>query len=159
MTAFDWIEEPGESVRAASVPCRIATDRYLCAVVARRISMKAGFDARAAAEIAICASELASNAVRHARGGVLEVSVVETPRRGIELRCRDFGAGIPNVEAALEDGWSRGRKLQPDESRREGLGSGLGTIRRLMSELAVEPGEGGTVVVARRFFPASRSHG
>ena len=109
-----------------------------------------GFDKSACAEIAICAAELASNAVRHGGGGVFELRIVRGPRVGIEISCTDGGAGIHDVEASLRDGWSNGKPLDVATSR--GLGTGLGSVRRMMSDLTIASAPSrGTVVTARRW--------
>jgi len=107
----------------------------------------------------MAAAELASNAVRHAKGGVLELALVEMPAPAIELICRDRGPGIADVQAALRDGYSRGRDLGPDDLRRDGLGSGLGAVARAMDELSIESSERGTIVRARKLIRGSTSRG
>jgi serine/threonine-protein kinase RsbT len=135
---------------AAHVCCDMA-DRYLCANLARAAALACGFTEKEAAEVAVCAAELASNAVRHGRRGVLEVFLLEQPLRGIELRCEDEGPGFADPVGALQDGWSRGHMFGPDNPAREGLGTGLGAIRRFMDELEIGSGSSGTIVTAKRF--------
>jgi serine/threonine-protein kinase RsbT len=130
--------------------CADLRDRYVCALSARRIALACGFSVISAAEIAVCAAEIASNAARHAGGGTLHIRVIEAPSLGIELRCEDAGPGIRDIERAVMDGWSRGRMLAPEDSRKEGLGSGLGTVRRFMDELTIVPTGRGTIVTACR---------
>lgn len=119
--------------------------------------MGCGLPVQDAAEIALCAAELASNAVRHGKRGVLDVFVLHEDKAGIELRCADEGPGFIDVNAALTDGWSRGRPLKPEDSTRDGLGTGLGAIRRLMDELEVDSTTTGSVVTARRWARPRRS--
>jgi serine/threonine-protein kinase RsbT len=139
-------------IASATHFCADLRDRYVCALSARRIALACGFSAISAAEIAVCAAEIASNAARHAGGGTLRIRVIESPAVGIELRCEDAGPGIGDVERAVLDGWSRGRMLAPDDSRKEGLGSGLGTVRRFMDELTIVPTGQGTIVTACRML-------
>ncbi len=136
---------------AGSAVCRELSDRYLCANTTRLVALRAGFDAQETAEIALSAAELASIAVRHGRRGVLEIFVLRGTGVGIELRCADEGPGFTDVDGALLDGWSRGRPKLPEDTTRDGLGTGLGAIRRLMDELVIESGPGGAVVTARRW--------
>jgi serine/threonine-protein kinase RsbT len=142
--------------------CRDLRDRYVCASAAKRIALSCGFTSVEASQIAVCAAELASNAVRHAGGGVLHLRILKDAITGVtiglELRCEDEGPGLGDVDSALKDGYSCGRFLQPDDTRREGLGMGLGTVRRLMDDLVVEPKIRGTVVTARRFASAPKRH-
>jgi anti-sigma regulatory factor (Ser/Thr protein kinase) len=79
--------------------------------------------------------------VRFADGGEVVVDLVDEPRGGIRVVARDTGPGIPDVERALEDGYST----------YNGLGLGLPGARRLMDEFAVvsERGRGTTVTMIK----------
>ena len=120
----------------------------------RRIR-EVGLSKRAAWECGTSVAELVSNAIRHGGGGELELRIVVSPRRAIEIVVRDHGPGLVDAEMAVRDGWSQGRWLVAGEPRREGegLGSGLGAVMRLMSETIFEttPG-GGTTVISRKWF-------
>ena len=88
------------------------------------------------------ASELARNALDFGGGGVVLLEqVLDGPRAGVRLTFTDHGAGIPDLELALTDGYTSGH----------GLGLGLGGSRRLVNEFAIEssPGKGTIVTVAR----------
>jgi len=65
---------------------------------------------------------------------------VEEPR-GIRIVARDVGPGIPDVDRALDDGYST----------YDGLGLGLPGARRLMDEFAIvsEVGRGTTVTMTK----------
>ena len=54
------------------------------------------------------------------------------------------------LAVAVTDGWSRGRALAPHESRREGLGAGLGSVQRLASSFSLGPREGGGTIATAR---------
>src|SRR5579884_3847248 len=57
--------------------------------------------------IAIAATELASNLIRHANRGVLRFSRIESGERlGIEIESVDTGPGISDLEQAITDGYS-----------------------------------------------------
>lgn len=93
-------------------------------------------------KIVTAASELARNTLVHGGGGTVEVEAIEEGgRRGLRLTFRDHGPGIPDVEAALRDGYTTGN----------GLGLGLGGARRLVNDFEIqsEPGHGTTVRMAR----------
>ncbi|MFV0130894.1 ATP-binding protein [Streptomyces sp. HMX112] len=108
----------------------------------RAATIEAGFGLVDQTRIVTAASELARNAYVHGGGGTLEIQLLSQPgRRGLRLTVRDDGPGIPDVEAALADGFTTGG----------GLGHGLGGARRLMHEFQVRsvPGRGTTVVVTR----------
>ena len=93
---------------------------------ARNFGPGVGFNERECEQLALAAAELASNLIRHARGGSLKFTAVSVAdRRGIQIESEDAGPGISNVELALTDGYSTAG----------GLGNGLGTVNRLMDEL------------------------
>jgi serine/threonine-protein kinase RsbT len=61
--------------------------------------------------------------------------------RGLRLTFEDHGPGIPDVELALQDGYTTGG----------GLGLGLGGAKRLVNEFEIESrsGEGTRVCITR----------
>ncbi|WP_226961462.1 MULTISPECIES: anti-sigma regulatory factor [Streptomyces] len=93
--------------------------------------------------VVTAASELVRNAYIHGGGGTLLIEQLDRRGRlGIRLTVTDQGPGIPDLDAALDDGFSTGA----------GLGHGLGGARRLMHEFEVDsPPEGGTTVRATRW--------
>ena len=96
-------------------------------------------------KVVTAASELAQNAVLHGGGGTMLLERVRSgPREGLRLTFEDDGPGIPDIELALEDGYSTVG----------GLGMGLGGARRLASEFAIESTVGvGTRVVIHYWKP------
>jgi serine/threonine-protein kinase RsbT len=69
------------------------------------------------------ASELARNALEHGGGGVGEIGLPHTPGRGgVRVLVEDDGPGIPDIDLALTDGFSR----------EQGMGMGLPGSRRLV---------------------------
>lgn len=100
-------------------------------------------------EIALVATEMATNLVEHAgRGYILLRSLEERGRSGLQITCVDSGPGIRDITRALEDG--------PLASG--SLGTGLGTIRRVPDffDLYSVPGSG-TVVSAEFWDSTKRS--
>ena len=91
--------------------------------------------------IATAVSEVTRNIVKFAGSGEVVVEVLDDPRRGVQVTVRDTGPGIPDVEQALQDGFST----------YAGLGLGLPGARRLMDEFAIasEVGRGTTVTMTR----------
>ena len=94
-----------------------------------------------AGSVAIVATELATNVLRHGGGGhVLMQRLVTGQGQTIELLSLDRGPGMPDVGRCLQDGFSTGGTA----------GTGLGAVQRLADEFDVfsAPGQG-TVVLAR----------
>jgi serine/threonine-protein kinase RsbT len=109
---------------------------------AREQAHRAGFSLLETTKLVTAASELARNALEHGGGGAAEIEVVtDGIRRGVRMTFTDEGPGIPDIEAALRDGYTTGG----------GLGLGLGGSRRLVSEFHIESevGRGTRVQVIR----------
>ena len=99
------------------------------------------FTAEVAGKVAIAATELGNNLLRHAGGGQLLIQSLGTDEGTvIELLAIDKGPGMSDVARCLEDGYSTGGTP----------GTGLGAVRRLadLFDIHSHPGEG-TVVLAR----------
>ena len=110
--------------------------------VVREWAISMGFSLVDQTKIVTAASELARNAVVYGGGGTLALEALnDGNRRGLRLAFEDQGPGIPDVEAALRDGFTTGG----------GLGLGLGGAKRLSNqfEIASRPGEGTRVVITR----------
>jgi anti-sigma regulatory factor (Ser/Thr protein kinase) len=107
---------------------------------AHALATALAFDAPRADAVALAVLELATNLVRHARQGELELTAVDGPRgRGVQVESWDAGPGIADVERAFEDRFSTAG----------GLGSGLPAVLRLTDELEIETGPDGTRIVTR----------
>lgn len=91
--------------------------------------------------LAIIATELATNLVRHAGEGRLLVQEIATAAgAAFELVSIDKGRGIAHVDKALVDGYSTGGTA----------GHGLGAIRRLSDEFDIySQVDHGTVILSR----------
>lgn len=107
----------------------------------RALAVEAGLSLVDQTKIVTAASELARNTLDYGGGGTVSVELVTAPRRGVRLCFEDQGPGIPDINAALRDGFTTGG----------GLGLGLGGAKRLSSEFAIEstPGQGTRVTIAR----------
>jgi anti-sigma regulatory factor (Ser/Thr protein kinase) len=100
-----------------------------------------GFGESDAGRVALVATELGTNLIKHGRGGEMLVGTYEDHQgSGIELVALDHGPGIANVAACLQDGYS---------SAGTG-GNGLGAVIRQshIVDIASWPGVG-TGVLAR----------
>lgn len=132
-------------------------------VVARRgaeqLALAEGFGRVPAQEVALIASELAWNLVRHAGGGELEVRVCsdEGLGPGILIAATDASPPIADLETALLDGHTAEGPIPLDERlQRRGLGSGLGAVARLSDRLVQEPRTRGKRIAATRFLVRPR---
>ncbi|MEU8958003.1 anti-sigma regulatory factor [Streptomyces sp. NPDC048518] len=122
----------------------LSTEEDLLAVrhAVRAATVRAGFGLIDQTRIVTAASELARNAYIHGGGGHLTIEYLGCKGgSGLRLTISDAGPGIPDVEAALADGFTTGA----------GLGHGLGGARRLMHDFSVhsEVGKGTTVTATR----------
>lgn len=94
------------------------------------------------ASIAMYEAEL--NAVIHANGGIAEV---EIDSNKIIIKIVDKGPGIPNIELAMQEGYS----TASDTIREMGFGAGMGlpNIKRYADrfEIESEPGKGTIVTI------------
>ena len=92
---------------------------------------------------ATVASELARNVIKYAGRGrmIAQPTANQAGREGLRLIFEDSGPGIPDVEAAMRDGFSTGG----------GLGKGLPGSKRLSDEFRIEsePGRGTRVTIVR----------
>lgn len=109
-----------------------------------QLARSLGFDEVACGRVAIVATELANNLVRHAKGGRMLVGAVDGDEVDgeamIELLSLDRGPGIGNIAACMADGYSTGGTA----------GTGLGAVRRLSRDFDVHSSvPAGTVVMAR----------
>ena len=105
----------------------------------KQVVRQLGVDAQTARRISVCAYEAELNAIIHAFGGKMKVRVL--PDR-TELEVTDEGPGIPDVEAAMREGFS----TAPDNIRELGFGAGMGLLNMKRSadefEIKSTPGKG-----------------
>lgn len=104
----------------------------------RRLAADIGFRGVDLVVIATAISEVARNIISYAIRGELEVSPAKNGHRhGIEIVARDQGPGIPNIDLAMQDGFSTG----------SGLGMGLPGCKRLVDNFSIASTVGaGTIV-------------
>ena len=104
----------------------------------RSLAKELGFSTSDQALIATAISEVARNIVQYAKRGEIILSIArEKGKQGIAVVARDEGPGIPDIELALQDGYSTTRSL----------GLGLPGAKRLTDEFEIisEVGKGTTV--------------
>jgi serine/threonine-protein kinase RsbT len=109
----------------------------------RTIASKLGFRMIDQTRLVTVTSELARNVVKYARRGRMIAQPLDAGqgRAGLRLIFEDEGPGIPDIAAAMRDGFSTGR----------GLGKGLPGSKRLVDvfEIESEVGRGTRVTVVR----------
>src|SRR4029079_14397927 len=99
----------------------------------KQFAAELGFGRHACQELAIVASELASNVLKYGKPGSLELLRISDSRgKGIELVARDSGPPFRNLETALQDGCDDNGPIDPANIlKRGGFGGGLGAVIRL----------------------------
>ncbi|APR34346.1 anti-sigma regulatory factor [Paraburkholderia sp. SOS3] len=110
--------------------------------IVRDQAIAQGFSLVDQTKFVTAASELARNTLIYGGGGDAQLSVLMNgARKGLRISFIDQGAGIPDIERALRDGFTSG----------SGLGLGLGGARRLSDEFDIQsaPGKGTTVTITK----------
>lgn len=110
------------------------------------VAQRIGFPELERENMALIASEMVTNQIKYAkqRG---QIQIWQQPGPSIDILALDYGPGIPDMQQAMQDGFSSARTL----------GKGLGSIQRLAHEAAIytQTGTGphvkwtGTAVMAR----------
>ena len=110
----------------------------------KRALGRLGIDPGTVRRAAVAMYEAEINMVIHAGGGVAEAEI--QPDR-VVLVLADHGPGIPDLDLAMQEGWS----TAPDRYRELGFGAGMGlpNMKRNVDELHIDsrPGEGTTVTM------------
>lgn len=119
----------------------------------KRTLKQMGVPAASVRRVAIAMYEGEINMVIHANGGVAEIDIA--PDR-IDIQLIDHGPGIPDVEKAMQEGWS----TAPDNVRALGFGAGMGlpNIKKYTDEMRIDTEIGkGTTVFMTVFVPGKSS--
>ena len=105
---------------------------------------KLGFPSEAVRRVAIAMYEGEINMVIHAKGGEI---TVEITTEQIRMVLADVGPGIPDVELAMQAGYS----TAPDEIRSLGFGAGMGlpNMKKYSDQMEIDTrlGEGTTITM------------
>jgi serine/threonine-protein kinase RsbT len=119
-------------------PAEVVGVRHLV----RRWAVELGLSLVEQTKIVTAASELARNMIDYGGGGTMTAEALDDGiRKGLKLIFEDQGPGIPDLQAALRDGFTTGG----------GMGLGLGGAKRLSNEFELKsaPGEGTRVAITR----------
>ncbi|MDH1100205.1 ATP-binding protein [Pseudomonas mosselii] len=114
---------------------------------AQRLAEQQGFDSEDAGRVALLATELASNVLKHAGAGALHLrSVPGANGLGIELLAVDRAQGF-DAQICLVDGYSTGGTQ----------GIGLGAVARMAKVFDMHTDARGSVIMARVYQRAAES--
>jgi hypothetical protein len=99
----------------------------------KRTLKQLGFPPDAIRRVAIAMYEGEINMVIHAGGGEADIDIL--PDR-VTVVLTDHGPGIPDVEKAMQEGWS----TAPDNIRSLGFGAGMGlpNMKKYTDQMAIE---------------------
>jgi len=112
-------------------------------VQVKNILKNIGADPDLIRRVAVAAYEAEINAVVYGRAGLM---VIEMNDDGLVIMVEDKGPGIPDIELAMQEGYS----TAPPEIREMGFGAGMGlpNIKKNSDDLQIVSGPGqGTRVV------------
>ncbi len=111
----------------------------------KRVLKQLGLPAETIRKASICMYEGEINMVIHADGGEATVQVGEDD---IVISMKDTGPGIPDLEQAMQEGWSTANATARDLGF--GAGMGLPNMKRYSDEMQVDTAVGkGTTVTMR----------
>ena len=108
----------------------------------RELAAEAGFSSGDQTVIAAAISEIARNILMYAKKGEITLCLVQNgDRQGVSIIAVDQGPGIPDIERAMQYGYSTSH----------GVGAGLPGAKRLMDEFEVDSvvGRGTTITMKK----------
>lgn len=110
----------------------------------KKILRQLGIDAAIIRRIAIATYEAEINIVIHSHGGEIDLQVDPS---NIKITAKDKGPGIPNIDLAMQEGYS----TASDKVREMGFGAGMGlpNMKKCSDEFQVksELGKGTTITM------------
>lgn len=109
----------------------------------KKVLKKIGIPSDVIRRVAIVTYEAEMNLVIHSLGGEIKVDIF--PDR-VVITAKDFGPGIPDVDKAMQEGYS----TAPDRVREMGFGAGMGlpNMKKCSDNFSIESEVGvGTEVV------------
>src|SRR3954452_14757732 len=129
-------------LKSENIAIQVQEDIVRTRQVARQWAIDFQFKLVDQTKFVTAVSELARNTLIYGKGGSMLLEAVEKNlRKGLRAIFADKGPGIPDIEQALQNGFTTGG----------GLGLGLGGAKRLSDEFEIvsKPGEGTRVTIAR----------
>lgn len=112
-----------------------------------------GVDSNILRRIAVASYEVELNLIIHSLGGTLTLQMSPSE---IELISKDVGPGIPDIQKALQEGYS----TASEEARNLGFGAGMGlpNMKRNADDFQIESqvGQGTTIQMRFRLQPAQQ---
>ncbi|WP_050785582.1 anti-sigma regulatory factor [Pedosphaera parvula] len=129
---------------AARVEITTSLDIVNARQKSRALAQELGFAGSEITLITAAVSEVARNILEYARQGELVFERLESgAKKGLKIVARDQGPGIPDIEQAMQYGYS---------TRDGGAGVGLPGARWLMDEFAIKSTVGkGTVITMKKW--------
>jgi serine/threonine-protein kinase RsbT len=119
---------------------RVSEDVIRARLAARDMVRAAGLGVMDQTRFATAVSELGRNAVRYAVSGACELTDLSDARHvRLQALVRDQGPGIPDIQRAMQDGFSTGGSL----------GAGLPGTRRLVDSFDINSSPAGTCVTVQ----------
>ena len=113
----------------------------------KKLLREMGFSPDTIRRVSVAMYEGEINMVIHANGGNADVEVYEDR---IEIILADRGPGIPDIDLAMQEGYS----TAPDNIRSLGFGAGMGlpNMKRYTDEMRIDSvvGEGTTIYMTVR---------
>ena len=131
-----------QTTKSETIAVRSSSDVVGVRHLVRKWAIEIGLGLVEQTKIVTAASELARNMIDYGGGGNMTAqSLDDGVRKGLRLTFEDQGPGIPDIGAALRDGFTTG----------SGMGLGLGGAKRLANEFDIKtaPGEGTRVTITR----------
>lgn len=135
-------DPPAPLREEARVPIESDRDILAARQRGRALAAEIGFTGSNLTIVATAISELARNIVLYARRGEIILGRIEqNGRKAVVVTARDEGPGIPDVDLAMQSGYSTSGSL----------GLGLPGVRRMMDEFGIrsEVGKGTSVTVKK----------
>jgi serine/threonine-protein kinase RsbT len=130
---------PGAVLPEVKLPIQGESDLLRVRAALRTGAVDAGLGLASTTKLVTAGSELARNILRYATAGRGTVSITHLTsagRRGVRAIFRDSGPGIPDIDLAMQDGYTSAGSL----------GLGLPGSRRLVDEFGIESLPDGTTV-------------